>query len=188
MIEGDLLPTLEAPRVRLRWLTADDVDGLFAIFSDELMMRYWSSTPMKARAEAEELLLRIQRQFADKSGFQWGVERKADGALLGTCTLFNIHRGNMRAELGYCLHSAHWGRGYMGEALATLIDHSFRALNLRRLEADVDPDNASSLRILDRMGFRREGLLRERWNVGGAIQDSVILGLLAREWRDGAIA
>lgn len=188
MIEGDALPTLEAPRVRLRWLAEDDVDGLFAIFSDEQMMRYWSSTPMKAREEAAELLARIQRQFADKSAFQWGVERKEDGALLGTCTLFSIHSGNMRAELGYCLHSAHWGRGYMGEALAALIDYSFHVLKLRRLEADVDPDNANSLRILDRMGFRREGLLRERWNVGGAIQDSVFLGLLAREWRGEANA
>ena len=174
--------------MRLRWLAADDVDGLFAIFSDERMMRYWSSLPMQGRAEAEDLLVRIHRQFVERSGFQWGIERKDDGALLGTCTLFSIHHGNMRAELGYCLHSAHWRRGYMGEALATLIDHSFHALKLRRLEADVDPDNASSLRILDRMGFRREGLLRERWNVGGAIQDSVFLGLLAREWRDGAIA
>jgi RimJ/RimL family protein N-acetyltransferase len=186
MIDGDALPTIDAPRVRLRWLTAEDVDGLFAIFSDERMMRYWSSTAMTARAEAEDLLLRIHRQFADKSGFQWGIERKDDGALLGTCTLFSIHHGNMRAELGYCLHSAHWGRGYMGEALAALIDHAFLVLKLRRLEADVDPDNSNSLRILDRMGFRREGLLRERWNVGGAIQDSVFLGLLAREWRGGA--
>lgn len=185
MIDGDALPTLEAPRIRLRWLTGDDVDALFAIFSDEQMMRYWSSTPMKGREEAAELLARIHGGFRDKSVFQWGVERKADGALLGTCTLFNIHRGNMRAELGYCLHSAHWGRGYMGEALAALIDHSFHVLKLRRLEADVDPGNANSLRILDRMGFSREGLLRERWHVGGAIQDSVFLGLLAREWRGG---
>ena len=188
MIEGDTLPTLEAPRVRLRWLTADDVDALFAVFSDEVMMRYWSSAPMKDRAEAEQLLARIHGGFRDKSVFQWGVERKADGALLGTCTLFNIHRGNMRAELGYCLKSRHWGQGFMGEALRALIDHSFAALKLRRLEADVDPDNASSLRILDRMGFRREGLLRERWNVGGGIQDSVFLGLLAREWRGGTSA
>ena len=61
-------------------------------------MRYWSSTAMKDRSEAEELLARIHRQFADKSGFQWGVERKADGELLGTCTLFNIHRANLRGE------------------------------------------------------------------------------------------
>ena len=89
----------------------------------------------------------------------------------------------MRAEIGYCLRSAHWGRGYMGEALSALIDHAFGVLKLRRLEADVDPNNAGSLRILDRMGFQREGLLRERWNVGGEIQDSALLGLLAREWR-----
>jgi RimJ/RimL family protein N-acetyltransferase len=183
MIEGDSLPTIDAPRVRLRWLAAADVDGLFNIFSDDRMMRYWSSTPMQARSEAEELLLRIHRQFAEKTGFQWGVERKSDAALLGTCTLFSFHRANMRAEIGYCLHSAHWKQGYMGEALAALIEYAFSVLQLRRLEADVDPANASSLRILERMGFRREGLLRERWNVGGVIADSVILGLLAREWR-----
>ncbi len=186
MIEGAALPTIEAARVRLRWLTADDVDALYAIFSDEAMMRYWSSTPMKDRAEAGAMLERIHRMFADKTGFPWGVERKVDGELLGTCTLFNIHRANMCAEVGYCLKSAHWGQGYMGEALAALIDHAFQVLKLRRLEADVDPENANSLRIIERMGFRREGLLRERWNVGGAIQDSVILGLLAREWRGGA--
>lgn len=185
MIDGDALPTLDATRVRLRWLTGRDVDALFAVFSDERMMRYWSSTAMKERSEAEALLARIHRQFADKSGFQWGVERKADGEILGTCTLFNVHPGNMRAEVGYCLRSPHWGQGYMGEALGRLIDYSFGTLKLRRLEADVDPGNASSLRILHRMGFRREGLLRERWNVGGEIQDSVVLGLLAREWRNG---
>jgi ribosomal-protein-alanine N-acetyltransferase len=185
MIGGTALPTLEAPRVRLRWLTAGDVDGLFAIFSDERMMRYWSTPAMKERREAEELLVRIHRQFAEQAGFQWGVERKSDGELIGTCTLFNIHRANMRGEVGYCLQSAHWHQGYMGEALAAMIDHAFGILKLRRLEADVDPKNESSLRILDRMGFRREGLLRERWNVGGEIQDSVVLGLLAREWRAG---
>jgi RimJ/RimL family protein N-acetyltransferase len=183
MIEGGALPTLDAPRVRLRWLTDRDVDALFAIFSDEVMMRYWSTPPMKDRGEAAELLARIRRMFADKTGFQWGVERKGDGELLGTCTLFNIHRANMRAELGYCLRSAHWRQGYMSEALATLIGHAFGVLGLRRLEADVDPKNANSLRILERMGFQREGLLRERWDVGGDIQDSVFLGLLAREWR-----
>jgi RimJ/RimL family protein N-acetyltransferase len=185
VIQGDALPTLDAPRVLLRWLTAQDVDAIYAIFSDPQMMKYWSTPPMEARAEAEDLLVRIHRQFVDKSGFQWGVERKSDGELLGTCTLFSIHVANMRAEVGYCLHSAHWGQGYMREALSALFDYAFGVLKLRRLEADVDPNNAGSLRILARMGFQREGLLRERWNVGGEVQDSVFLGLLAREWKNG---
>ena len=183
MIDGESLPTLEAPRVRLRWLAEGDVDALFRIFSDEPMMRYWSTTPMKERSEALDLLVRIHRQFAERSAGQWGIERKEDGELIGTCTLFAFHRANMRAEIGYCLRSPHWKKGYMGEALAALIDYAFGTLKLRRLEADVDPLNGSSLRLLERMGFRREGLLRERWNVGGVLADSVMLGLLAREWR-----
>ena len=183
MIAGDALPTLEAPRVRLRALAERDVDALFAIFSDEVMMRYWSTLPMKDRAEAEEYLARIRTGFAVKSLFQWGVERKEDGEILGTCTLFSIHRDSMRAELGYCLRSAHWRKGYMSEALAALIDYAFATLKLRRLEADVDPGNDGSVRLLERLGFTREGLLSERWDVGGQIGDTAFFGLLAREWR-----
>lgn len=185
MIAGDALPTLEAPRVRLRALTDRDIDALFAIFSDEVMMRFWSTLPMKERAEAERYLASIRSGFADQTLFQWGVERRDDGEVLGTCTLFNFHRASRRAELGYCLRSPWWGKGYMGEALAALIDYAFGTLRLRRLEADVDPGNAASLRILERMGFTREGLLRERWDIGGQIGDTVFLGLLDREWRGG---
>jgi RimJ/RimL family protein N-acetyltransferase len=67
--------------------------------------------------------------------------------------------------------------------LTILLDYAFRALGLRRLEADVDPRNSGSMRVLERLGFRHEGLLRERWKVNGELQDSVLLGLLEREWR-----
>ena len=188
MIDGDTLPTLNAPRVQLRWLTANDVDGLFAVFSDREMMRYWSTPAMTDRAEAESLLARIHEFFRAKSGFQWGVERKEDGRLLGTCTLFHVDAANMRAEVGYGLGSEYWYHGYMLEALTALIDYAFGTLKLRRLEADVDPRNENSMRILDKLGFQREGLLRERWNVGDEIQDTAFLGLLAREWRGGTAA
>lgn len=184
MIDGATLPTLDAPRVRLRWLEDGDVDGLFAVFSDEAMMRYWSTAAMQARAEAEALLASIRKGFAERTAFQWGVERKQDGRLLGTCTLFHLHAANARAEVGYALASAYWKNGYMLEALTALLDHAFGPMGLRRLEADVDPRNASSMRILGKLGFREEGLLRERWNVAGEIQDSAFLGLLAREWRE----
>lgn len=183
MIDGDGVPTIDAPRVRLRQLVEADVDGMFEVFSDREMMRYWSSPAMKDRAEAEDLLMRVHRQFAEKSGFQWGVERKEDGRLLGTCTIFHIHAKNRCGEIGYALKSEHWRKGYMGEALRSLLDHAFGPMNLRRLEADVDPRNAASLAILGKLGFQHEGLLRERWDVEGDIQDSVFLGLLNREWK-----
>lgn len=185
MIDGDALPAIDAPRVRLRWLTASDVDAVFAIFSDLRMMRFWSTPAMKERAEAEALIARIHEFFGNKSGFQWGIERKDDGKLMGTCTLFHVDAGNLRAELGYGLGSAYWKLGYMKEALTALIGFAFGTLRLRRLEADVDPRNENSLLLLDKLGFRREGLLRERWNVGDEIQDTAFLGLLAKEWRGG---
>jgi RimJ/RimL family protein N-acetyltransferase len=150
------------------------------------MMRYWSSAAMTERQEAETYLTRIHEGFQAKSLFQWGVERKDDGQVLGTCTLFNLDRGNGRAELGYALGSVHWGKGYMSEALIALLDFAFGTLALRRLEADVDPRNANSLRILGKLGFQREGLLRERWNVAGEIQDTAFYGLLAKEWQNRA--
>lgn len=186
MIDGDRLPTLDATRVRLRWLSDRDVDALFALFSDREMMRYWSTPAMSTRTEAEAYLAKIHAGFAGKSLFQWGIERKEDARIIGSCTLFHLDAANARAEIGYGLASAHWGKGLMSEALTTLFGYAFGGLKLRRLEADVDPRNERSLRILGRLGFRHEGLLRERWNVAGEIQDSVLLGLLAREWKGAA--
>jgi RimJ/RimL family protein N-acetyltransferase len=183
VIEGAELPLIDAPRVRLRWLAERDVDALLAIFSDPVMMRFWATPPMKERAEAERYLRSIHEGFAGKTLFQWGVERKEDARLIGSCTLFRLDAANGRCEIGYGLGSAYWKMGYMSEALPAVIRFAFDRLRMRRIEADVDPRNDNSLRLLGRLGFRQEGLLRERWNVGGELQDSVVLGLLAREWR-----
>jgi RimJ/RimL family protein N-acetyltransferase len=183
MISGDCLPTLTARRVALRWLTEEDAGALFDIFSNPSVMRYWSTPPMSDIGRAKALVADIHQRFLARQGFQWGVARRADDRIIGTCTLFAIHEPQQRAEIGYALGHEHWGQGYMSEALTILLDYAFGALGLRRLEADVDPRNSGSMRVLERLGFRHEGLLRERWKVNGELQDSVLLGLLEREWR-----
>ncbi|MCA9635155.1 MAG: GNAT family N-acetyltransferase, partial [Myxococcales bacterium] len=110
---------------------------------------------------------------------QWGIVVRGEDRLIGTCTLASIDRTHLRAEVGFALASARWGRGLMGEALALLLDHAFGPMGLQRLEADVDPRNLRSLALLERHGFVREGYQRGRG--GGGVQDSVLLGLLARE-------
>lgn len=182
MIEGDSLPTIPARRVKLRPLVDGDVPALFAVFSDEQVMRYWSTPPMRDVAEAQALYDEIRTSFLQRSLFQWGVARVEDDRIVGTCTLFHIDRRNRRAEIGYALARDSWGQGLMSEALGALIRYAFGPLDLTRLEADIDPRNAPSIRIVERLGFVREGLLRERWHVGGEVQDSVVLGLLRREW------
>lgn len=182
MIEGEVLPTIAAGRVRLRQLVDADVPSLFAVFSDPQVMRYWSSPPMGDVAEARALLADIRASFQQRSLYQWGVALATDERVVGTCTLFHIDPRNRRAEIGYALARDYWGQGLMGEALSALIGYAFGSLGLARLEADVDPRNIASIRIVERLGFVREGLLRERWHVAGEAQDSVILGLLRRDW------
>ena len=105
--------------------------------------------------------------------------------MIGTSTLYAIDRKNGRAEIGFILRASCHGRGYAREAVAAVIDHAFRSLGLRRIEADVDPRNETSIRLLEGLGFVREGVLRERWCVDGEITDTLLLGLLRREWSAG---
>ncbi len=178
---------LETPRLRLRPLTPADVAALFTVFSDPVVMRYWSSAPLADEAAAAALLAQIQEGFSTRTLLQWGVARRADDAVIGTCTLYAFSAQNRRAEIGYALGSAHWGQGHASEALGRLLAFAFApetdgGLGLHRVEADIDPRNAASARVLERQNFQREGYLRERWCVNGEITDSALYGLLAREW------
>ncbi len=174
------LPLLEGERVRLRPYRNDDIDALYAIYSDPAVMRFWSYPPWIDRAQADDYLQR-DRDYVGDGMLAWGIALREDDVLIGTATLYGIDRAQGRAEVGYALGCAHWGRGYAQEALRLALAHAFDALRLRRIEADVDPRNTGSCRLLERIGFQREGLLRERWLVAGELQDSVIYGLLRGE-------
>jgi RimJ/RimL family protein N-acetyltransferase len=178
----DELPTLPAPRLELRQLTRADAPALFAVFGDPEVVRYWSSPALADLAAAERLAAEIHALFVSRTLFQWGVAWRDTGDVVGTCTLASLDEAHRRAEVGFAFRRDTWGRGVGREALEVLIRFSFETLHLHRLEADVDPDNARALRLLERLGFRREGQLRERWQLPGGPRDGVMLGLLRREF------
>ena len=181
-MNSETLPIITTPRVVLRWISEDDIDSLYEIFSDPQVMRYWSSPPLSDRDRAVELQREIADSNENNSILKWGLALRDSNTVIGTTTLFNLNLDNGRAELGYAMGRAHWGQGYMNEALNALVSHAFEVMKLRRLEADVDPRNAASIRTLERLGFQREGFLRERWHVNGEIQDALFYGLLRHEW------
>jgi RimJ/RimL family protein N-acetyltransferase len=97
----------------------------------------------------------------------------------------SLHRfvdASRRCEMGYALARAHWGGGYVSEALRALLNFGFTALDLNRIEADVDPRNGASARVLEKLGFQKEGFMPERWIVQGEPADTVYYGLLRRHW------
>ena len=174
------LPLLDGERVRLRAYRDDDIGAIYAAYSDPKVMRYWSYPPWTERSQAEAYLKR-DRDYTGDDMLAWAIASHEDDTLIGTVTLLGIDRAQGRADVGYALAAAHWGHGYAQEAVRLALAHAFDALQLRRIEADVDPRNAGSCKLLERLGFKREGLLRERWLVNGELQDSAIFGLLQDE-------
>ncbi|HEY3501061.1 MAG TPA: GNAT family N-acetyltransferase [Polyangiaceae bacterium] len=180
---GAALPTIRGDGVELRALGEDDVPALFEIFGDAEVARYWSRDPFASLEVAREFLGEIQEGFATGRLFQWGILPAALGRIVGTCTLFQFDLAHRRCEIGFALGRAFWGRGIASNAVASVLRFAFEELQLHRVEADADPRNARSLALLERLGFRREGVLRERYLVNGELQDAVVLGLLASERR-----
>lgn len=179
------LPVVDGARVRLRAPRSPEADGgadldaLWAAFSDAETLRYWSHEPFTTREQAAEYLAGIARVRAEGTLFQWAIADRDSDALLGTVTLYGWDRAHRRAEIGFLLGRAHWGRGLASDAVRTALAFAFSEMGLHRVEADVDPENGASLGLLARLGFREEGRLAERWFTFGTWKDSVLLGLLA---------
>lgn len=179
-IEFDALST---ERLVLRLLTPADAPALYAIFSDPEVGRYWSSQPWTTLDQADEYVAKASAGVASGDALRVGIEVAATGQLVGQAALFAFNEQNRRCDVGYAFGRAHWGNGYAGEALRTLLGYGFDALELNRVEADIDPRNEASARVLERLGFRREGFMPERWIVGGEVCDTAFYGLLKRYWQ-----
>jgi RimJ/RimL family protein N-acetyltransferase len=178
------LPVLDTERLRLRHPCSQDVDALFAIFGDPVPMRYWSHEPIDDLDAARDYLRDIDEGFEKRTLFQWAVtERHGDNQLIGTVTLTTWDRVNRHAEVGFVLHPAYWGKGYASEAVCTVLAFGFDAMDLHRVEAELDPRNGASARLLERLGFRYEGLFRQRWYLYDEWCDSAFYGLLRRDFK-----
>ncbi len=178
------LPRLEGTRVRLRPVRDDDgdVDGLYEIFSDPRVMRWWSRPPLTSREEAVTYAQSIRDGFAQRTLLNWILADRHSDACIGSTTLYALDPHHLRGEVGYALAHAHWGRGLAREAVALALDFGFHALHLNRIAADVAPGNDASCAVLTHLGFQHEGCLRASFNTGLELQDSLIYGLLADEW------
>jgi hypothetical protein len=176
-------PPLETPRFVVRPLAEADLPGLMAINGDDEVTRYLPYATWRTPDDGKAWYERMRGLESTGTAVQFVVVEKTAGNPVGTCLIFRHDKGSARAELGYVLGRSHWGTGAMHEALSALLGAAFRQMGIRRLEAEVDPRNAASCRVLARLGFMKEGLLRRRWVTDGIAHDVEAWGLLADEWR-----
>jgi ribosomal-protein-alanine N-acetyltransferase len=178
-------PILTTPRLRLRQFREDDVEAMHGCFTNVESMRYWNTPLHTKRIESE----RAVRRFIDctPSYYRfWAVADKTTDRCLGFVNYHDGHIRSKRAAIGYIVDPAHRRQGVATEAVSAMIRFCFQDLGLHRLQAFIHPDNAPSLKLIEKLGFRREGLLRENLRVSDEWRDDLLYARLSTDCPAGA--
>jgi [ribosomal protein S5]-alanine N-acetyltransferase len=171
------LMILETERLSLRPLTTSDADGLFPIMNDPEVMAHWDVPEVD---DIDLIQAIVDGQVADMGAgraFHWAIRTLDNEAFLGACDLSDIDRWHKRAEIGFLLARDAWGQGYGLEAMRAVIAHAAGS-GLRRLAARNHLGNRRSDALLERLGFKQEGLLRGYVLRDGKRRDVRLFGLL----------
>ncbi len=180
-MESTPFPELRTARFRLRRILPADIGAVFRGLSDPAVIAHYGVS--------YETLEATQRQmdwfediFAAGTGAWWAISDPTPGApLIGACGLNDIHAEHRRGELGYWLLPEHWGRGIATECVGAMLEHAYGAMGLHRVAAEVDVENHTSRRLLDRLGFRLEGIRRDYERKHGSFIDLMIYARLATD-------
>src|SRR5262249_7078744 len=159
-----------------------DAEDLFHIFSDEETMRYWSCRPYASVDQARGLIESIAEAAQAGVGIHWAITLRGDERLVGTCGYNEWRKAHRRGVLSYIVAGGQRGNVIVGEALGAMLDYGFDHMNLHSVEAGVTPCNDASTRMLQRLGFRLEGHLRENFLTDRGFVDSLVYSLLRSDW------
>lgn len=162
-------------RLTLRFARPDDLEAMHAVLSDPRAVQWWSSPPHETLDQTRDWL---EAMIAGSGpGLDFVIE--FEGRVVGKAGFF------APPDVGYILHPDVWGRGLATEAVGAVLDRLFEATDHPMVTADVDPDNAASIRLLEKLGFLRTGSAENTWNIGGVWKDSVFYALSREAWGMG---
>ena len=179
----DRFPRLDTDRLILRELRPTDARALYAILSGAAVTEYYDDDPFTELAQARDQIESWNRGYQGRRAIRWAIALGDDGQLIGTCGYYDLHPYHRRAGIGYELAPSFWAQGIMTEALQAILGYGFDELDLVRIQATVMPGNTASVRLLERLGFQREGVLRayERWGSKGHL-NLAMFSLLDRDY------
>jgi ribosomal-protein-alanine N-acetyltransferase len=177
------VPRLDSDRLVLRELRPGDAEDLFRVFADEEAMRYWSYRPFTTLDQAHRLLESLAQSVREGIGLHWAITLRGDDRLIGRCGFNEWRKAHRRGDISYIVAREQWGKGVVSEALRAMLAHGFGPMDLHSVEAGVTPGNDASTRMLEKLGFRLEGHLRESYWAEDRFVDSLIYSLLRSDWQ-----
>ena len=171
-------PLIETERLRLRKISRKDVNEIFFLRSDKRVLHYLDKAPAKTKKDAYDFIKIVHDAEKNVDGITWGITLKNIEKIIGTIGFWRMQKEHYRAEIGYILHPDYWGKGITQEAMTAVIKYGFEVMKLHSIEANVNPDNAASIRLLEKNGFVREAYFKENYYFDGKFLDSAIYSLI----------
>ncbi|MGE5630079.1 MAG: GNAT family N-acetyltransferase [Caulobacteraceae bacterium] len=147
-------PILTTERLVLRQITIEDLDEFYILKSDERLLKGYDAKP-KTCEKARQKLIRDNEGIARNEWIIWGITLKNENKLIGSICFWNISEEQPKAEIGYELMVEWQGKGIMQEAVQAVIEYGFMFMKLKFIEAVPNPNNASSVKLLERNSFIR---------------------------------
>lgn len=175
-------PKLLTDRLILRAFVPADADALFAMRTNDRVMKYLGRDKMKDIAEANAFIQKVIKDANENKTIEWAITLKTEDKFIGKLGFWRIMTQHRRAEIGYNLIPEYFGKGLMSEAVSAVLEYGFQKMNLHSVEANLDPTNQKSAQLLIRNGFVKEGLFRESYHYDGVFMDTASYGLLKVEW------
>lgn len=156
-------PILETKRFVLRQLKHDDSKEIFQYFSMDEVTKFYDLESFTNIEQAEELIRRWNQRFKKNQGIRWGITLRSESRVIGTCGFHSWMKNHYKAEIGYELTPEYWRQGFMTEVIQKIIEFGFNNLGLNRIDAFVEPENTGSRKVLEKVGLREEGILKEHF-------------------------
>ncbi len=171
-------PVLTTERLILRQTTLADAEEVLFMRSDPRVLQYLDTAPCASLDEAALFIQKLTDNVNNNDSIPWAVTLKGEDTLIGSAAIWRIDKTHHRGEIGYTLHPDHQGKGLMHEALSAIIDYGFREMKLHSLEANINPANDASRKVLERLNFVQEAYFRENYYFNGNFTDSAIYSLI----------
>ena len=173
---------IETARLILRPFRIEDAEDMYENWASDSEVTRFLTWPAHGSVEVSRMLLNdwIPR-YADGGFFNWGIEWRETGRVIGNISVVRLDESAESAEIGYCLSRAFWGRGIMPEALRAVMDYLFHTTGVGRVAACHDVNNPKSGRVMEKAGMKREGILRRSGRNNAGICDSVWYAALRQD-------
>jgi ribosomal-protein-alanine N-acetyltransferase len=173
----DPFPVLETSRLVLRRIVLDDLDAYFALRTNVNAMKHICQV-LPTREETQTKILRINEMINMNEGMAWALCHKPDNVMIGTTSFHKVIKEHHRAEIGYMLHPDYWRKGIISEALESVIEFGFNQMNLHSIEAQIDPANLASEKVLQKFNFIKEAYFKENYLFDGKFLDTAVFSLI----------